>query len=235
MTDLRAGKITLEDVCKSYKTKTGWNHVLKDVNIEIESTDRLGILGRNGAGKSTLMRIIGGSELPDTGRIDRQISVSWPVGFSGHLQPSMSGIANIKFCARIYGKPVDDVIEAVAEFSELGRYLHEPFKTYSSGMKARLGFALSMAIEFDCLLIDEVTAVGDAAFRRKCDDALNNLSENKAFVLINHGLAAIDRLCNRVLVLGVEETPFLSTRVHKTIKAYEKALKGEGWKRPEPA
>lgn len=229
------GNIVLRGVHKSYKTKGGWNHVLQDVNLTIAPTDRLGVLGRNGAGKSTLLRIIGGSELPDRGTVHRGMSVSWPVGFGGHLQPSMSGIANVKFCARVYGKPVDEVIESVREFSELGRYLHEPYKTYSSGMKARLGFALSMAIEFDCLLIDEVTAVGDAAFRRKCDDALKGLGEDKTFVLINHGLQAIDRLCNRVLVLGVEDKPFLSTRVHRTIKAYEQALKGEGWKRPEPA
>ena len=221
-----AGRIRLRRVSKSYKTKAGWNHVLRNVSFDINPTDRIGILGRNGAGKSTLLRLIGGSELPDSGRIERGMSVSWPVGFSGHLQPSMSGRANIKFCARIYGKDVAEVTEFVLRFSELGHYLDEPFKTYSSGMKARLGFALSMAIEFDCLLIDEVTAVGDASFKEKCHDALEAISENRAFVLINHGLRVIDRLCNKVIVLGVEEEPVFSTKVHKTIKAYQQALEG---------
>ncbi|MEM1380221.1 MAG: ABC transporter ATP-binding protein [Pseudomonadota bacterium] len=229
-----SGPIRLRNVHKSYKTKAGWNHVLRDISLDIKPTDRLGVLGRNGAGKSTLLRIIGGSEMPDAGSVERGMSVSWPVGFGGHLQPSMSGRANAKFCARVYGRDVDQVIDFVLKFSELGKYLEEPYRTYSSGMKARLGFALSMAIEFDCLLIDEVTAVGDPSFRQKCNDALDEISENRAFVLINHGLAAIDRLCNRVIVLGVDETPFQSSMVHRTIKAYERCLKGEPWVPPEP-
>jgi capsular polysaccharide transport system ATP-binding protein len=228
-------KIRLRGVSKSYKTKAGWHSVLNGLNLDIEPEDRIGVLGRNGAGKSTLLRLIGGSELPDTGTIERNMSVSWPVGFGGHLQPSMSGRANVKFCARIYGRDVDEVIDFVKEFSELGKFLEEPFKTYSSGMKARLGFSLSMAIHFDCLLIDEVTAVGDPTFRKKCNDALSSLSEGRAFVLVNHGLGEIDRLCNKVLVLGVEDQPVLSTKVFQTIKAYKKALNGEGWQRPEAA
>lgn len=227
--------LTLENVSKSYKTKSGWNHVLKNVNLSIKSKDRLGILGRNGAGKSTLLRIIGGSEMPDHGRVEKTMSVSWPVGFGGHLQPSMSGIANTKFCARVYGRDTGEVINFVREFSELGTYLDEPLKTYSSGMRARLGFALSMAIKFDCLLIDEVTAVGDANFKEKCHNALLSLGEDQAFVLINHGLNSIVQLCDRVVVLGVEDEPFESRNVHKTVKAYERAITEGEWVRPEPA
>ncbi|GGY53981.1 ABC transporter ATP-binding protein [Parvularcula lutaonensis] len=225
--------IRVQNVSKTYKTKAGWNPVLKEVSLEITPDDRLGILGRNGAGKSTLLRMIGGSETPDSGTVERSMTVSWPVGFNGHLQPGMSGRANTKFCARVYGADVDGVVDFVREFSELGTYLEEPVKSYSSGMKARLGFALSMAIEFDCLLIDEVTAVGDAAFRKKCNDALETLSENRAFVLVNHGLHEIDRLCNKVIVLGVEDRPVISTKVHKSIKAYQRALTEGVWERPQ--
>lgn len=229
----RHPSIRIKNVSKSYKTKVGWHPVLRDVNFEILPTDRIGILGRNGAGKSTLMRIIGGTEKPDTGTVERNMSVSWPVGFAGHLQPSMSGRANTKFCARIYGEEVEPVIDFVSAFTELGPYLDEPVKTYSSGMRARLGFALSMAIQFDCLLIDEVTAVGDAVFKKKCDTALRDLSDKQSFVLINHGLNAINRLCNKVIVLGVEEKPYFSGQVHQTIKAYERALKEGIWQRVE--
>ena len=225
--------IVLDGVCKSYKTKQGWHSVLNDVSFSIEQSDRIGVVGRNGAGKSTLLRMIGGSELPDRGLIERNMSVSWPVGFGGHLQNSMSGRANAKFCARIYDRDPAEIIEFVLNFSELGHYLDEPFKTYSSGMKARLGFSLSMAIQFDCLLIDEVTAVGDAIFRKKCNDALEDLIGNSAFVLINHTLSQIDRLCNKIVVLGVESRPFISTRVHRTLKAYETALHTGVWQRPE--
>ena len=230
---MSGGGIQVRNICKSYKTKTGWVPVLTDVSFDIQPSDKIGILGRNGAGKSTLLRIIGGAEAPTSGTVSRNMSVSWPVGFGGHIQANMSGRANVKFCARIYGRPIAEVMDFVADFSELGRYLDEPVRTYSSGMRARLGFALSMAIEFDCLLIDEVTAVGDAVFRKKCDDALGAVSENKAFVLINHGLNAINKLCSKVIVLGVEERPYISTQVHKTIKAYEKALLEGVWQRPE--
>lgn len=227
--------IRLENVCKSYKTKAGWHHVLRNVTLDIGPSDRIGVVGRNGAGKSTLLRMVGGSEMPDSGRVIRNMSVSWPIGFGGHLQPSMSGRANAKFCARIYNRDPDEIIDFVLRFSELGSFLDEPFKTYSSGMKARLGFSLSMAIKFDCLLIDEVTAVGDAIFRKKCNDALEALTGDSAFVLINHTLAQIDRLCNKVVVLGVEEEPFISTRVHKTLTAYQRALHEGVWERQEAA
>jgi len=225
--------IHVRNIYKSYKTKTGWHPVLRNVNFDISPKDRIGVLGRNGAGKSTMLRIIGGSEKPDSGSIDRTMSISWPVGFGGHLQANMSGRANAKFCARVYGRDPDEVVEFVKEFSELGDFLEEPFRTYSSGMQARLGFSLSMAIDFDCLLIDEVTAVGDAVFRKKCEAALLEVAETRSFIMVNHGLQAIDRLCNRVIVLGVEDEPVLSTRVHKTIKAYEKALLGGEWQRVE--
>lgn len=225
--------IRVENISKAYKTKSSWNQVLSDVSFEISPKDRIGILGRNGSGKSTLLRLIGGSEQPDSGKIIREMSVSWPVGFGGHLQPSMSGRANTKFCARIYDRDIDEVLRFVKDFSELGRYFEEPFRTYSSGMKARLGFALSMAISFDCLLIDEVTAVGDVAFREKCDRALENLSDDKAFILVNHAPRVIDRLCNRVIVLGIGPEPYHSPNVHATIKAYQRALKNEGWSPPD--
>ena len=216
--------IRLNNVTKAYRIKGGWRPIIENFSLEIAPTDRLGILGRNGAGKSTLLRMIGAGESPDRGSIERTMRVSWPIGFSGYLQPSLTGVANTKFCARIYGRDIDETLEFVRDFSELGSYFDEPFRNYSSGMKARLGFALSMAIDFDCLLIDEVLAVGDARFKQKSKAALEDRREDSGFVIVNHDLTTIDRLCNKVLVLGMDEGPYISTRVHHTIKAYEERI-----------
>ncbi|MEM6913620.1 MAG: ABC transporter ATP-binding protein, partial [Pseudomonadota bacterium] len=143
------------------------------------------------------------------------------------VQSSISGRANAKFLARVYGCDPVDVCEFVNDFSDLGRFFEEPVRTYSTGMKGRLSFALSMAIDFDCLLIDEVLATGDAAFKEKCRVALETRHENSAFVIVNHGLQVIDRLCNKVLVLGLKDGPVFSEKVHQTIKEYEALLKGE--------
>lgn len=219
--------IRIQNVSKSYRTKAGWKPVIENFSMDIERGERVGILGRNGAGKSTLLRMIGGAEKPDAGRIDRQLRVSWPIGFSGYLQPSLSGRANTKFCARIYGSDPAEVIRFVRDFAELGDYFEEPFRNYSSGMKARLGFALSMAIDFDCLLIDEVLAVGDARFKEKSKQALASRSDNTGFIIVNHELSVIDRLCNKVIVLGFDAEPFISTSVHRTIKEYEDAIRAD--------
>lgn len=218
--------ISVQNVTKAYLTRTGWKPVIDNLSLDIGREDRVGILGRNGVGKSTLLRLIGGAELPDRGRIVRNMSVSWPIGFNGYLQASMTGEANAKFCARIYNRDPCELLEYVKEFSELKEYFYEPFGSYSSGMKARLGFALSMAIDFDCLLIDEVLAVGDASFREKSKKALEERREDSAFVIVNHGLPVIDRLCNKVIVLGFSDKPIITNKVHKTIKEYEKALVG---------
>ncbi|MEO1043426.1 MAG: ABC transporter ATP-binding protein [Pseudomonadota bacterium] len=219
--------IELRGISKAYRIKNGWNRVFDGFDLDIGPSDHIGILGRNGAGKSTLLRMIGGAEQPDRGSINRNMSVSWPIGFSGYVQTNISGRANTKFLARVYGCDPNDVCAYVKDFSDLGSFFEEPVRTYSTGMKGRLSFALSMAIDFDCLLIDEVLATGDAAFKEKCRITLEARRENSAFVIVNHGLKVIDRLCNKVLVLGLKEGPVLSDKVHETIKGYESLLKGE--------
>lgn len=220
--------IRLSKISKAYRMQRSWNRVLEDFDLEIGPNDRIGVLGRNGSGKSTLLRIIGGAEKQDRGSVTREMSVSWPIGFSGYVQGNISGRANAKFLARVYGCEPREVCDFVKDFSDLGAFFEEPVRTYSTGMRGRLGFALSMAIDFDCLLIDEVLATGDAAFKEKSRQALESRRENSAFVIVNHGLQVIDRLCNKVVVLGVEGGPIISEKVHKTIKDYEAVLTGKG-------
>ena len=142
--------IRLANVNRFYPTQSGPVHVLRDVNLTVHPGERVGILGRNGAGKSTLIRLISGAEFPTNGLVERQMSVSWPLAFGGAFQGSLTGLDNLRFICRIYGVDADDKVAFVEEFSELGLYLKEPVKSYSSGMRARLAFAISMVIEFDC-------------------------------------------------------------------------------------
>ena len=145
--------------------------MLDQLSAVFEEGVSVGILGRNGAGKSTLLRILGGAEQPDSGRVIRKGRVSWPIGFSGGFNGSLTGEENARFVARIYDADIDRVIEFAKDFAEIGDYFQMPVRTYSSGMKARLAFGLSMAIDFDTYLVDEVTAVGDATFQERCREA----------------------------------------------------------------
>ena len=152
--------IRVNNVCKKYHTNSGWKTVLKNINFELQKGEKIGILGRNGAGKSTLIRLMSGVEPPTSGTIERSMSISWPLAFSGAFQGSLTGMDNLRFICRLYDVDPDYVTRFTKEFSELGDYLYEPVKKYSSGMKARLAFALSLSVEFDCYLINEVIALG---------------------------------------------------------------------------
>jgi capsular polysaccharide transport system ATP-binding protein len=171
------------------------------VNLTIAPGERIGILGRNGAGKSTLIRLMSGAEFPTSGRIERQMSVSWPLAFGGAFQGSLTGLDNLRFICRIYGVDPDDKIAFVEEFSELGIYLREQVKTYSSGMRARLAFAISMVIEFDCFLIDEIIAVGDHRFHEKCSVELFEKRGDRAMIIVSHQANYIREQCTRAAVL----------------------------------
>ena len=193
--------ITIENVSKSYYTGSGPVQVLKDVSFSLAPGEHVGVLGRNGAGKSTLVRLISGAEQPTTGSIQRSMSVSWPLAFSGAFQTALTGLDNYRFICRIYGVDFRDRIDFLKDFSELGIYLNEPVKTYSAGMRARLAFAISMCVEFDCFLVDEVVAVGDARFHAKCHHELFELSANRARIIVSHDAHYVRTHCDRAAVL----------------------------------
>jgi len=193
--------IRLENLGKTYPTRRGPVTVLRDVNLTIEPGERVGILGRNGAGKSTLIRLISGAELPSGGTIERDMSVSWPLAFGGAFQGSLTGYDNLRFICRVYGVDPEDKVEFVEQFSELGIYFREPVKSYSSGMRARLAFAISMVIEFDCFLIDEIVAVGDARFHEKCNHELFVKRADRAMIIVSHQADYIRAHCTRASVL----------------------------------
>lgn len=212
--------IICEKIKKSYRSGHGEQQILKGIDLVIQPGERVALLGRNGAGKSTLIKQIGGVELPDSGKIIRKMTNSWPIGFNGGFQGSLTGYDNARFIARIYGRSYQELRGFVEEFTELGLALKSPVKTYSSGMRARLAFALSLAIEFDCYLIDEVILVGDQNFQKKCHDELFNKRANRAMVIASHDLYTIRETCNRALLIrnGLAET---FDDVEEAIKEYE--------------
>ena len=194
--------IRLRNVAKTYGIRTGPVQVLRDIDFDVARGEQVGVLGRNGAGKSTLIRLISGAELPTSGTIDRAMSVSWPLAFGGAFQGSLTGYDNLRFICRVYGVDPADKAPFVADFSELGVYLKEPVKSYSSGMRARLAFAISMVIEFDCFLIDEIIAVGDARFHDKCRVELFEKRGDRAKIIVSHDSGYIREHCSRAAVLA---------------------------------
>jgi capsular polysaccharide transport system ATP-binding protein len=193
--------IRIESVTKRYGTRHGDVTVLNDVNLTIRSGEKVGILGRNGAGKSTMIRLISGAERPTSGHILREMTVSWPLAFGGAFQGTLTGLDNLRFICRIYGTSAEDKIAYVQEFSELGRYLREPVKTYSAGMRARLAFAISMVVEFDCFLIDEIVSVGDSRFHEKCRIELFEKRKDRAMIIVSHDPGYVREHCDHAAVL----------------------------------
>lgn len=193
--------IRLVDVNKDYLTRGGGVRVLRNIHLTVRPGERVGILGRNGAGKSTMIRIVSGAELPTSGSVERDMSVSWPLAFGGAFQGSLTGLDNLRVICRIYGVDAAERIGFVEEFSELGLYLREPVKTYSSGMRARLAFAISMVIDFECFLIDEIVAVGDARFHAKCNHELFVNRADRAMIIVSHNAGYIREHCSRAAVL----------------------------------
>lgn len=194
--------ILLQQVTKSYATRHGTHQVLRGVDATIRRGEKIGVLGRNGAGKSTLIRILSGAERPTSGNIDLGMNISWPLAFGGAFQGSLTGLDNLRFICRIYGVPHKEKVAYVEDFAELGKYLREPVKTYSAGMRARLAFAISMAVDFDCFLIDEVISVGDARFHDKCKHELFEKRADRSFVIVSHEVHKIIDHCERALVLN---------------------------------
>lgn len=193
--------IICRDICKDYTHGKLRKRVLNNVNLTVARGDRVALLGRNGAGKSTLIKLIGGVEMPTSGSIKRGMSVSWPLGFAGGFQGSLTGYDNARFIARIYKRDYAQIRHFVEEFTELGRQLKMPVKTYSSGMRARLAFALSLAIEFDCYLIDEIILVGDQNFQKKCHYELFEKRNDRSMILASHSTEVVRAFCNKAVII----------------------------------
>jgi len=223
--------IELHDVGKRYRTRSGWRPVLRGVGLRVARGEKVGIVGRNGAGKSTLVRLIGGTEAPDSGRVTRSMSVSWPLAFAGGFQSSLTGLDNLHFVCRIYGADYTRARAFVEDFSELGADLREPVRHYSSGMRARLAFAMSMAVEFDCFLVDEVIAVGDARFHDKCRRELFERRSDRALVIVSHDAHFVRERCSRAYVLH-EGRLHAFESVDEALARYEAGMAGAA---PAPA
>src|SRR6516162_392173 len=193
--------ITAVNVTKDYKTEGRFHRVLSGVSCTVAKGEKLALLGRNGSGKSTFIRLLGGVELPTSGTIERTMTVSWPIGFAGGVHPFLTGNDNMRFIARIYNKPFADVKAYVEDFAELGKFLSEPLRIYSSGMRARFVFALSLAIDFDCYLIDEVIAAGDQRFLRRSQEELFEKRADRSMILASHVGEIVKAYCSRALVL----------------------------------
>jgi capsular polysaccharide transport system ATP-binding protein len=189
-------------VCKDYPSESGGNRrILHDVSFDLTRGEKIAVLGRNGAGKSTLIRLLGGVELPSSGAIERSMSISWPVAMAGGIHGVLTGNDNIRFIARVYGKPFHELRDYVDDIAQLGKFLSEPVKTYSTGMAGRLNFALSIAVDFDCYLIDEVIAAGDQNFQLRCHQELFDKRADRALILASHIPEIVKSYCSRALVL----------------------------------
>ena len=193
--------IILRDVHKLYPTRNGAVNVLNGIDFHLAPGEKVGILGRNGAGKSTMVRIASGVERPSSGFVERTMRVSWPLAFTGAFHGALTGYDNVRFICRIYGVNFGGLTDFIESFTELGSYLREPVRVYSSGMRARLAFAISMMIEFDCYLIDEVAAVGDARFQSKCHQELFENRADRALIIVSHDQNYVRMHCHRACVL----------------------------------
>lgn len=193
--------IRFEHLTKGFWVRGRWQVVIDDLNLTLPTGKSLALMGRNGAGKSTLMQIIAGTMPPTSGRVVTDGSISWPVGFGGSFHPQLSGAQNVRFIARIYGVDTDSLLNFVADFAELGPHFHMPVKSYSSGMKSRLTFGLSMGIKFDTYLVDEVTAVGDAVFKRKSKAVFRERVKTSSAIMVNHNMAELRDFCDAGIVL----------------------------------
>lgn len=193
--------IQFENVSKTYHIRKFHKQVFADLNFTIERGDSIGICGANGAGKSTLMRMLGGIEYPTSGTITRSMTTSWPIGYGSCFQHTLTGADNARFIARVYDQPEDYVLDFVEDFAQLGPYFNQPVETYSAGMNARLAFGISLAINFECYLVDEVTGAGDERFRIRCEEALLHRRDNATLIMISHDPGTLRQYCRRGAVV----------------------------------
>jgi len=193
--------IRFENLTKSFQVRGVRKVVIDNLNLTLPTGRSLALLGRNGAGKSTLLEMIAGTMRADSGRIVSDGSISWPVGFAGSFHGELTGAQNVRFIARIYGVDTESLLDFVADFAELGEFFYMPVRSYSSGMKSRLTFGASMGIRFDTYLVDEVTAVGDATFKRKSRSVFADRMRHSSAIMVNHSMNQIRQFCNAGIVL----------------------------------
>lgn len=193
--------IELRNLTKTFRLNGRQKTVCKNLNLRVPSKTSVALMGRNGAGKTTLLKIISGTMDPTSGRVMSKGRISWPVGFAGSFHGELTGAQNAKFVARIYGIDTGDMVEFVRDFAGLGTHFHLPFRTYSAGMKSRLAFGVSMAVPFDTYLVDEVTSVGDAAFREKSSAVFKARMENAGAFVVSHSVDMLRNLCDAGIVL----------------------------------
>ena len=193
--------IEIENLSKSYRTPYGRKMVVDHLSLTLPAGAKIGVLGRNGAGKSTLLGMVAGIVRPDSGRIRRQGAISWPLGLGSSSHAQMTGAQNVRFVARIYGVDADELVDFVGDFAELGEFLDMPVRSYSSGMRARLAFGMSMGVSFDWYLVDEITAVGDTRFRRKSLAVFRERLRSAGLLMVSHSDRTIRAYCTSALVL----------------------------------
>ncbi|MBY6059156.1 ABC transporter ATP-binding protein [Leisingera daeponensis] len=215
--------IRFENLSKSFWIKGERKIVLDNLNLTLPAGQSLALLGRNGAGKSTLLEIIAGTLRPDHGRVVSDGTISWPVGLAASFHRDLTGAENVRFIARIYGVDSDDLVAFVEEFAELGKSFHMPMRSYSSGMRSRLTFGASMGIRFDTYLVDEVTAVGDAAFRRKSQAVFADRMQLSGAIMVNHSMRQVREFCNAGLVLEGGKVKYYSD-LDEAIAAHERDM-----------
>jgi capsular polysaccharide transport system ATP-binding protein len=193
--------IRFENVSKTYHGRNFEKLVFSGLSFSIARGESIGICGANGAGKSTLMRLISGVEQPTTGTVTRKMTTSWPIGYGSCFQASLTGADNARFIARVYERSEQELLDYVEDFAQLGPYFRQPVKTYSAGMAARLAFGISLAIEFDCYLVDEITGAGDERFRVRSEEALASRRDNATLIMISHDPYTLRSYCTRGAVL----------------------------------
>lgn len=198
--------IKLDNLTKFYPLSNGDKHfVFREFTFTFPDDCSIGLIGRNGAGKSTLMRLLSGADIPNAGRVITDKKISWPVGLAGGFQSSLSARDNVKFVARVYGyrgEALEEKVRYIEEFAEIGKYFDEPMNTYSSGMRSRIGFGLSMAFDFDYYLIDEAGAVGDAKFKQKSDAIYKEKLSNSKVIMVSHNMSEIEQWCDKVILVN---------------------------------
>ena len=220
--------IRLENLTKGYGYQGHVKYIVKNANLTIPAGATVGLMGRNGAGKSTLLQLIAGTLNPNSGRVRIEGNVSWPIGLAGCIHPEMTGTQNVRFIARVYGVDTDELVDFVGDFAQLGNHYYQPVRTYSSGMRARLNFGMSMGIRFDTYLIDEVTAVGDASFKDRSMALFRDRVSTSGAIFVSHSNAQVKQYCRHGIVLERGKLSYFED-VDEAIERHMRNMMGEDY------